>query len=73
MMRTAIKSAGRENIITNEHSDWYLEDHEIFRNDLAIFSQNTNNFINIFVGNFGTNNNNHDVVIKFYEKEKGGK
>lgn len=72
-MRNVIKSAGRDKVINNTHSDWYLEDHEIFRNDLAIFSQDTNNFINIFVGNFGIKHNDHNVVIKFYEKKKGGK
>lgn len=72
-MRHIIKSCGTERIFNNSHSDWHLEEHDIFKDELTIFAQNANNFINIFAGNFGMRHNNHDVVIKFYEKEKGGK
>lgn len=72
-MRNTIKSAGREKIATITYPDWYLEDHDVFKDELTIFAQNPSNFINIFTGNFGMKHDNHDVVIKFYEKEKGGK
>lgn len=72
-MRNTIKSSGRERIIDNTHSNWYLEDHNIFKDDLIIFAQNASNFINIFTGTLWMKHNNHDIIIKFYEKEKGGK
>lgn len=72
-MHNVMKQSGKERIFNNAHSDRHLTDRVIFKEDLTIFAQNASNFINIFTGNFGTNNNNHDVVIKFYEKEKGGK
>ena len=72
-MRNIIKSSGRERIVDNTRSTRYLTEHIMFKDDLTIFAQNANNFINIFTGNFAMGHNNHDTVIKFYEKEKGGK